>query len=134
MWKCPKCGREFNREKQSHSCVVYPIENHFQNKVKGKLLFETLVKKIEKKIGEVKIESLPCCIHLVSDHTFSGVWVSDDKIRIDFSVDYSVEDKRVVKEVKLSKNRTIYYIDIESEGEIDKVLLEWIKDSYYLNK
>ena len=134
MWKCPKCGREFNKEKQSHSCVVYPIKNHFKDKGKGKLLFELLVKKIEKEIGEVKIESLPCCIHLVSSYTFSGVWISNNKIRIDFRVDYQLKSKKVVKEVKLSKNRTIYYIDIEREEDIDKELLKWIKDSYYLNK
>lgn len=134
MWKCPKCGREFNKEKQSHSCVVYPIKNHFKDKEKGQHLFELLVKKIEKEIGEVKIESLPCCIHFVSSYTFSGVWISNDKIRIDFRVDYQLKSKRVVKEVRLSKNRTIYYIDIESEEDIDKELLKWIKDSYHLNK
>ena len=25
MWKCPKCGREFARETQSHSCGEKPL-------------------------------------------------------------------------------------------------------------
>ena len=134
MWKCPKCKREFSKDNQSHSCVFYPIENHFKNKTESKTLFEELIKKIEKEIGKVKIESLPCCIHLVSNYTFSGIWLLKDKIRLDFRVDYPIESERIVKQEKLSTNRNLYYLDINNTGEIDNELLKWIKDSYYLKK
>ncbi|WP_286162337.1 hypothetical protein [Olsenella sp. AF15-43LB] len=26
MWKCPKCGREFARENQSHSCGQVDVD------------------------------------------------------------------------------------------------------------
>jgi len=134
MWKCPKCQREFYKYKQSHSCVSYPIENHFKNKPESKVLFDELVGKIEKEIGEVKIESLQCCIHLVSNYTFSGVWILKDRIRLDFRVNYPIQSERIVKEEKLSINRNLYYLEIKDKKDIDKEILKWIEDSYHLKK
>ena len=132
MWQCPKCKREFSKNNQSHSCVVYPIEKHFQNKDYSKKLFKELVNQIEKNIGGVKIESLPCCIHLVSGYTFSGVWLSKDRVRLDFRVPYNIESKRIINKEELSINRKLYYLEIVEEKDIDDELLGWIRDSYFL--
>ena len=88
MWQCPKCKREFSKQNQSRSCVVYPLERHFQNRDYSKKLFKKLVTQIEKSIGDVKIESLPCCNHLVSNYTFSGIWILKYKIRINFQITF----------------------------------------------
>ena len=132
MWQCPKCKREFSKKNQSHSCVVYPIEKHFQNKDYSKKLFKELVNQIEKNIGGVKIESLPCCIHLVSRYTFSGVWLLKDRVRLDFRVPYNIESKRIINKEELSINRKLYYLEIVEEKDIDDELLGWIRDSYFL--
>ena len=132
MWQCPKCKREFSKQNQSHSCVVYPIEKHFQNKDYSKKLFKELVNQIEKNIGGVKIESLPCCIHLVSGYTFSGVWLLEDRVRLDFRVPYNIESKRIINKEELSINRKLYYLEIVEEKDIDDELLGWIRDSYFL--
>lgn len=134
MWQCPECKREFKKKNQSHSCVVYPIEKHFKDKDYSRNLFEKLVKMIQVNIGKIKIESLPCCIHLVSSYTFSGVWLSKDKLKMDFRVDYQIDSERIIKQEKLSANRDLYYVEVKDEEEIDKELLKWIKDSYFLNK
>ena len=133
MWKCPKCERDFKKKNQSHSCVTYPIEQHFKNKSYSKNLFKKLVKEIEKEVGKIKIESLPCCIHLVSSYTFSGIWLLRDKLRLDFRVDYPIDSERIIKQEKISTNRYLYYIEIQEDKDIDKELIGWIKDSYFLN-
>jgi len=134
MWTCPKCKREFLKNNQSHSCVVYPLENHFKGKEKiAKPLFDALVKAIEQNIGPVKIESLPCCIHIVSDYTFAAAWALKDKIRIDFRVDHKIDDPRVFKEVQMSPNRYLYYLNIENKKDIDKQLIEWLREGYSLS-
>ncbi|MBP6922121.1 hypothetical protein KBB69_02175 [Candidatus Dojkabacteria bacterium] len=134
MWQCPRCKREFKKKSQSHSCVIYPIEQHFKGKDYSRDLFEKLVKEIEEEVGKIKIESLPCCIHLVSNYTFSGVWLLRDKIRLDFRVDYQIDSERIIKQEKLSTNRNLYYVELKDEEDIDKELLKWITDSYFLNK
>lgn len=135
MWTCKKCNREFIKNNQSHSCVVYSIDNHFQGKgEKSKTLFYALTESIEDNVGKLKIEALPCCIHLVSHYTFSGVWILKDKIRLDFRVDYEIKSKRFVKVEKLSTNRILYFVEISNEENIDSELLGWLKDSYNLRK
>jgi len=132
MWKCPKCQREFQKNKQSHSCVIYPLENHFEKKSeKSKEIFETLIEKIEKQIGKIKIESVLCCIHLVGDYTFCGVCIQKDKIKMDFHLDNLIKDKRFLKVINVSKNRYFYYLEIQDKDEIDEELLEWLDASYH---
>jgi hypothetical protein len=135
MWKCNKCKREFQKENQSHSCVVYPIENHFKNRDKEIVdLFYSLIKSIEKNVGSVKIESLPCCIHLLSSYTFSGVWILKDGVRFDFRLDRDIQSSRFTRKLQMSKNRFLYYLEIQKEEDIDKELIKWIGEAYKLEK
>ncbi|MCL5794855.1 MAG: DUF5655 domain-containing protein [Patescibacteria group bacterium] len=133
LWKCPKCHREFAKINQQHSCKIYPLENHFANKEYAKQLFDYLVKKIEKNIGPLKIESLPCCIHLVSNYTFGAVWTLRDRVRIDFRISAKIETKKKFKIIQMSPNRYLYYLDIFKKSEIDLELLSYLHESYKLN-
>jgi len=134
FWKCAKCKREFAKKNQSHSCSSYPLENHFKGKEYAKELFTLLKDRIEAGVGPLKIESLPCCIHLVSNYSFGAVWAMKDKIRIDFRTDFRIESKRIWRMIQMSANRYLYYFEIKDKKEIDKELLDWIKKAYSLNK
>jgi hypothetical protein len=134
MWQCKKCKREFAKTNQQHSCVIYPLKKHFAGKEEvAKPLFDDLVGKIKKNIGPVKIESLPCCIHLVSSYTFGAVWAMKDRIRIDFRLDENVKGRKFYKKFQMSKNRYLYYLDIKEKKEIDRKLIGWIKKAYNLH-
>ena len=134
LWTCPKCHREFKNKNQSHSCVIYPLENHFKGKEEvAKPLFDELVRVIEREIGPVKIESLPCCVYLVSDYTFGAVWALKKKIKVDFRVDFQIDDPRIIKDVKMSANRYLYFLEITDRKQIDEQLIEWLRASYFLS-
>jgi len=134
LWTCPKCKRQFEKKNQAHSCVRFPLANHFKNKDYAQSLFEHLKKEIIKNVGPVKIESLPCCIHLVSRYTFGAVWALKDGIRIDFRTDYKIKTRKSYRMIRMSANRYLYYFDIKNKQEIDRELLGWIKQSYRLHK
>jgi len=134
MWKCPKCKREFKNKNQAHSCVSYPLENHFKNKDYAEELFEYYKRAIEKSVGPVKVESLPCCVHLVSSYTFGAVWALKDRIRIDFRIGRDFDDPRIYRKLKMSPNRYLYHFDLKDKKAIDKKLLGWVKEAYYLNE
>lgn len=134
MWQCPECKREFQKVNQAHSCRVYPLEKHFVGKDKAWELFKYLESQIKKKVGPIKIESLPCCIHFVGSYTFGACWALKDKIRIDFRVDKPIKTRREHKMANISANRYLYYFDIADKAEIDAELLSWLRDSYRLNK
>ena len=130
LWKCLKCKREFKNNNQVHSCISYPLENHFKNKEFAKDLFLSLEKEIEKNVGKIKVES---CIHLVSNYTFAGIWALKDRLRIDFRTESKINSKRIWKTTQMSPNRTLYCFEIKDKKDINKELLGWLKEAYYLN-
>lgn len=130
LWTCPKCKRKFEKEGQSHSCTVYPVAKHLKGKEVGTRLYNALSSKIKKEIGKFRIESLPCCIHFVSTHTFAGVYVLKDKIRIHFTLSRKLESPRISNFSQMSAKRYLYSMDIKDEKGMDKELMGWLKESY----
>jgi hypothetical protein len=130
LWTCPKCGRQFERCGQSHSCRPFPLDQHFERKPEGKLLYEKFKKSVKKRIGFFKVESLECCIHFVSTFTFTAIKIFKDKIRVDFSLSRKIKARRIRQHVQMSASRYLYVIDINSETEIDEELMEWIKEAH----
>ncbi len=129
MWKCPKCGREFEHCHQGHSCNRFPLSEHFKNKPAAKRLFGILKKKL-KQVGPFKIESLPCCIHFFSTFTFAAVFSMKDRIRISFSL--PARERCLGRGLRISKNRYLYEVDIRGEKEIDRKIIGWLKRAYHL--
>lgn len=132
MWQYSTCKRKFTKNNQSHSCVVYPIENHFKNKEYQLNLFNEIVKFIEVNIGDFNIESLPCCIHFVNNYTFAAVWIKKDKICMDFTLPKKISDKRIQDIQQPSANRYVHYVDIYNSDDLDKILLNWLNIAYFL--
>jgi hypothetical protein len=130
LWTCPKCGRQFERQGQVHSCRAFPLEQHFEGKPEGKKLYEIFKRAVTKQLGTFKIESLECCIHFVSKFTFAAVKILKDKIRVDFSLSRKIRDKRISNVVQMSAHRFLYVIDILNADDIDEVLMEWIKEAH----
>jgi hypothetical protein len=133
LWVCPKCGRQFEKRKQGHSCKVYPLEKHFAGKEEiSRPLYEELKKKFEKETGPFRVESLPCCIHFVKApaYTFAGIFALKNRIRIHFSLNYKLENPRLGKFTQMSAHRWLYSVDIGKKEEMDKELIGWLKQAY----
>jgi hypothetical protein len=130
LWTCSKCGRQFERHGQSHSCRLLSLTLHFEGKPAGKSLDEQLVKAVRKNIGAFNIESLQCCVHFVSTFTFAAVKIFKDKIRVDFSLDRKIKSKRINRIVQMSAHRYLFVVDIMNEDEIDTELIQWIQEAY----
>ena len=130
LWECPKCGRQFERKGQAHSSRPFPIEQHFEGKQKGKLLYEIFKRAVKKKLSSFKTESLECCIHFVSTFTFAAVKILKDKIRVDFTLTRKIKSNCINQFLQISANRYLYYVDISTEDEIDEKLLDWIQEAH----
>lgn len=130
LWTCPKCGRQFERTGQSHSCRSFPLAQHFKGKHYGTLLYEKFKQTVKKQVGSFKIESLECCIHFTCTFTFAAVKIFKDKIRVDFSLSRKIKNKRINQFVQMSANRCLYIINISNEAEIDEELMGWIQEAH----
>ncbi len=131
MWKCTECGRKFEKINQSHSCRPYAIENHFKSE-KCKFLYDALKYKVKKEVGDFEIESLECCIHFVARKIFVGVFCTKENIKITFTLSEKLDSPRIDNVDQLSANRFNHRVIIQDENEIDKELMEWIREAYVL--
>ena len=109
IWTCPKCGRRFRRENQIHSCTVYPVEKHFERKDYAKTLYDALRTMINEAVGNFYVESLPCCIHFVTDaYTFAAVYALRKKIRIHIALNKKTNSKYIDKSSQMyAKGRNV---------------------------
>ena len=130
LWTCPKCGRQFERKGQMHSCKIFPLNDHFKGKERSKALYEKFKVSVKNRLGDFKIESLECCIHFVSTFTFVAVKIFKEKIVVDFSLDHSLQKERTKKNIQMSAHRYLYNIEIKDENDIDDELMEWIEEAY----
>jgi hypothetical protein len=131
LWTCPKCGRQFERRGQTHSCKFFPLDEHFKGKDHGRILYEKFKNVVKNTLGDFKIESVECCIHFVNIFTFVAVKIFKNKIVVDFSLERNLVAERAKKNAQISAHRYLYYITIKNENEIDDELIEWIREAYY---
>ncbi len=134
MWICSKCERIFEKKNQSHSCTKYPLEKHFENREHSKEIFDYLVDKIKKDIGEIKIISLPCCIHFYGKYDFLAVLPKKNRLEVRFTLNRILDNSRLKQSVPVSSKSYKNCIDVYSTSDIDGELIDWIKESYYLQK
>ncbi len=134
MWTCPNCHRIFQKENQPHSCKIVSLDSHFEDKQKAKQLFDSLLQKIEKNIGKCKIISLPCCVHLFGKYDFLAALPKKDKLEIRFSLNRKLDSPRLKQSVSVSSKYYKNCIDLSSFGDINKELIQWLNESYYLKE
>lgn len=132
MWKCPNCGRIFNRNSQPHSCHRVSLEDHFKNKDLAKEIFDYLVKEIKDKIGKCRIISIPCCVHLFGKYDFLAALPKKDRLEIRFALNRELDTPRLKTSVPMSKKVFKNCFDIKKKEEIDEEFLNWLKESYHL--
>jgi hypothetical protein len=132
IWKCPKCNRIFKVERQRHSCTNYPIEKHLKGKPYAEGLFLVLKNTIRKRIGPFIVESLPCCIHLLTKdaYTFAAVYALKDRIRLHIASGKKLNCPRFGKPTKMSASRFLCSIDVKDKSEIDAELVQALKEAY----
>lgn len=132
MWACPTCKRVFNKENQPHSCSVKPLNDHFKNKEKAKVLFEYLLNFINTNVGKCKVISIPCCIHLYGKYDFLAVLPKIDKLEIRFALDKKIDNSLLIQQIPVSSKLFKICLEINSKEDLDEDILEYLKTSYYL--
>jgi len=133
MWTCPKCQRTFQKKDQPHSCKTIALADHFKGKEKARVLFDELVKRINEDIGNVKIISLPCCIHLFGTYDFAAILPKKDKLELRFGSHEKLTNPRIANAVPVSLSSYKIVVYISCSTEIDKELIDWLRRAYKLN-
>ena len=133
MWTCPKCNRTFRNTNQMHTCKKVDKESFFLRRPPHfRELYET-IRKHTQALGEFREEAVPPdVIFFKTKSTFLAVKVKKKWLDIEFFLDHLEDVPPVKKYLQTSKRRVVHLVSIDSEEDIDRQLLDWIKASYKL--
>jgi hypothetical protein len=132
FWKCPKCGREFSKKEQFHSCVSISIEDHFKHKSPElRKIFEVIRNKVEK-FGIMRIDAVKTSINFGGKSQFCVIFVSQEKLKLEFLLNRRIEDSRFLKVRGPTNNYYTYTIILKNRKDVDDHLINWLKESYDL--
>ena len=130
MWICPDCGRKFARNKQSHSCESYSLEDLLRGKNPAMVeLFQQLMNRVNQ-FDEVELHPTKWGITVRHLSTFLSVMVEKDHLTLVFVSREPVEEFPVYQNYHYSANRWHNAVKIESEEEIDDQLINWLKAAW----
>ena len=129
-WTCPECKRTFARNKQAHSCESYDLDPLFIKSNQGvRGLYEHLLSVVSKfGIIDVRVGSFNISIRNLS--TFLIIIPERDHLTLGFMRDEPLDEFPVYQNHEQSKHRCTNHIKVESKDEIDKQLINWLKDAY----
>ena len=127
MWRCPTCGRSFLRTRQTHSCRVVAVEDHFRSKGEARALFGRLLAAVEEAVGPCEVVALPCCLRLSSGADFLAVLPRRDRLEIRFALEEVLAHPRISASARISAAAVKHSVPIVSAEDIDDELLSWIR-------
>jgi len=82
--------------------------------------------------GNLKIEPKKTSIHLGNRFGFAGVYMRKNYINLEVHLNYKLKSPRVSKAEQASANRYHHTIRLDSQKDIDKELLTWLREAYIL--
>ncbi|MFA5033840.1 MAG: DUF5655 domain-containing protein [bacterium] len=108
---------------------TFPLDYHFRGeRVSMKPLFDELVTKLEKELYfEYKIGK--AYIGLIHTLVFAAFRVQTKKIIVEITLRKMLKSPRIKKTLQFQKRRWAYFLDIKESKDIDKELIDWIKQS-----
>lgn len=133
MWICPECGRKFARNKQSHSCIEYNIEDHFFGKSENARSLHNAVIGSIGHFGEMEVHSAKWSINVRRLSTFLSVMIEKSHLTLVFVSEEPIDEFPVHQNYQHTGNRFSNTVKIESLDEIDDQLIRWLKRAWEIS-
>lgn len=136
MWKCPDCGKKFQKHYHWHGCLATAIENHFKDKPgKIRVLYDKLIQAVEN-FGKIEVIPLKSSIKISSGKTFLTIRPRKNHLLIEFILPENVEvdTYRIYTSVKISEHLRLHAAALVLPEEIDPDLIDWLQSSFECRK
>ena len=131
-WKCPKCGREFSKKNQWHSCVSISIDEHFKNKPPIlKKVFNVLQKEVEK-FGRIRIDIVQTSINIGGKSHCISLFVLKESLKVDFLLKRRIQSPRFTRVRGPTNNYYTYTLKLKDLSDVNEELIDWLNESYNL--
>jgi hypothetical protein len=131
-WTCPECGKSFRNKNQWHSCFTLSLEDHLRNKPEKiqKLVYKLIT--ILESFGPIELNPVKSVIQVKAGATFLSIKTKKEYVELEFQLGKEIEIFPIHRSVKISGNRVLHFLYLQSKKDINGQLIEWLKDSYKL--
>ncbi len=130
LWNCPRCGRQFPKRNQWHSCTSVPIADHFKDRpARLKEVFISLLQEVEQ-CGPVRVDAVKSSINLVSRYHFAAVYVQKNSLKLEFVLDRALDDERILRTQPIGEGVFSNFVNMTRIEDIDEQLLDWLAQAY----
>jgi hypothetical protein len=114
--------------------MEYTELNHLEDKeLVVTQIYEQLINELQR-FGQLKIEPKKTSIHLGNRFGFAGIYTRKNYINLEVHLNYKLASQRVNKVEQASANRYHHTIKLTNADEIDRELLNWLRQAYDLKK
>ncbi len=131
-WTCPECKKKFRNRNQWHSCHILSVEDHLKKKSEN--VQETVVELLKhvQKFGPIEINPVKSTIQVKAGATFLSIKPKKDYVELEFQLGEKLDDFPIHRAVRISGNRVLHFVFVESPEDITSQLIGWMKSSYLL--
>lgn len=130
-WICPACEREFGRAHQSHVCVPgCTVDQSFQGRpAVQRAIYDAMIAYL-RTLGPVHEDAVTVGVFLLHERKFAEVRPMARKLSLYLFLPRRVEHPRILRQQRISAERTWCTVRLASVDEVDDELLAWLTEAY----
>jgi len=131
-WTCPDCGKSFRNKNQWHSCYTLNLEDHIRNKPEKiqKVVYRLI--EVLNSFGTIELNPVKSVIQVRAGATFLSIKPKKEYVELEFQLGRAIETFPVHRSVRISGNRVLHFLYVQSKQDINKQLTGWLKEAYML--
>ena len=131
LWRCPKCDRPFANRNQSHSCGRYSVEDFLADKSEYSIALFNRFRQMIESCGPVILAPAKTRVGFQVKMIFASVnKLIDDGLFAHVVLARRFEHPRFTKVESFSARNHANNFRIQTLGELDDEVLEWMLESY----
>ena len=129
MWQCPACGQTFVARNMPHSCLVVPLDQHFEGRPPAlRAAFDALVAAAEAN-GPVTVNATKSRITLQVRMRFAAVEPRRDHLRAHLVLTRHIDHPRLTVE-HLEPRYHVHRLKLSEPADVDAELAAWLAEAY----
>jgi hypothetical protein len=130
LWACPRCGRSFANQNQSHFCGRYDLATHFAGKSeKARELFDAFLELV-RGIGPVTVLPEKSRIAFQVRMSFAALMVRKTYLRGHLVLARRLEHPRFLQIDTISPRNHVHHFRLAERAGLDPLFTSWVREAY----
>jgi hypothetical protein len=130
MWRCPTCGQTFTGRNMPHSCLVVPLDRHFEGREGLRPVFDAFVAAAQEN-GPVTVNATKSRITLQAEMRFAAVETRRARLKAHVVLGHPLESPRFTKVEHLPPAYYVHHFQLAHVDDVDDEVREWLAEAYF---